>query len=588
MSENSNKIGLITRICKTKSGRMLVSALLTLVLVGLTATLFPVTFLTNDDTNIMYTLAGYFTGNPYPIHGFISLPLGYLTSFLYTITPGIPWWPVLQLLAVSVSLWVIFFSILGEGRQPLFALSASVLLYATVFVYAVARLSFTMTACLLGTAGVVRLLSTDTRYEIKPKRMRGVYVSSLVLMALCFLFRNSTGYSLACFWVAAVVYHALNDVIYLQKPDKKKTTLRLGGYALSGVVLFLALVLLNGWANTNLNPPEYAAFESARGQYMDFPHVRYEEDPAFFTTIGWDEETYDLVEWSCYLDDQVTADALNAIVEHTQTEQPRVSEQLLGALAYGETFFRGNGTAEYMLVFPVLLVLWSLVWFFRGRKRTVDALIVLGLAFGAFVLCFFLCIKERLIVRSFQVIAIPMAASCVPLALRIRAENSPRKKRALKKILRMGLIALSVTALGWSVAKSWLWLGTYDPSELNANVRGVETYVMEHSENAYLYAPWSLKNYEAFKVYPDEKPTNLIDWGDTGMYSGWKTLQIEQNGIESFTMNMFRQDNVLLLGNAEASDLQVLLRYLKKHNGASGLEAIDVIDVNYTVYRVVY
>ena len=76
MSENSNKIGLITRICKTKSGRMLVSALLTLALVGLTAALFPITFLTNDDTSIMYTLAGYFTGNPYPIHGFISLPLG--------------------------------------------------------------------------------------------------------------------------------------------------------------------------------------------------------------------------------------------------------------------------------------------------------------------------------------------------------------------------------------------------------------------------------------------------------------------------------------------------------------------------------
>ena len=304
----------------------------------------------------------------------------------------------------------------------------------------------------------------------------------------------------------------------------------------------------------------------------------------FLQRLAGMRRPYDLVEWSCYLDAQVTADALNAIVEHTQTEQPRVSEQLLGALAYGETFFRGkwHGGIYAGLSGDPCAVVARLVFFVK-KKRTVDMLIVAGLAFGAFVLCFFLCIKERLIVRSFQVIAIPMAASCVPLALRIRAENPPRKKRVLKKILRMGLIALSVAALGWSVAKSWLWLGTYDPSELNANVRGVETYVMEHSENAYLYAPWSLKNYEAFKVYPDEKPTNLIDWGDTGMYSGWKTLQIEQNGIESFTMNMFRQDNVLLLGNAEASDLQVLLRYLKKHNGASGLEAIDVIDVNYTV-----
>ncbi len=588
MSENSNKIGLVTRACKTKSGRMLTSALLTLALVGLTAALFPITFLTNDDTSIMYTLAGYFTGSPYPVHGFISLPLSYFTSFLYTIIPGIPWWPVLQLLAVSVSIWVIFLSILGEGRQPLFALGLNVALYATVLVYAVARLSFTMTACMLGTAGVVRLLSVDTHDAMEPKRMRGVYVSSLVLMALCFLFRNSTGYSMACFWAAAVVYHALNDVIYLRKPGRRKAILRLGGYALSGVVLFLALVLLNGWANTNLNPPEYAAFESARGQYMDFPHVIYEEDPAFFTTIGWDKETYDLVEQFCFLGDDVTADTLHAIIDHTQTEKTGVLSQLAGALAYGEKFFRGNGTAEYMLVFPVLLVLWSLVWFFRGRKRTVDALIVLGLALGAFALCFYLCVKQRLIVRSFQVIAVPMAAACVPLALRIRAENPLRTKHILKKILHTGLIVLSVAALGWSMAKSWHWMGTYAPSELNATVRSVEIYAMEHDESVYIFAPRSLKNYEAFKVYTDEKPTNLIDWGDTGMYSGWKTLQIEQNGIEPFTMDMFRQDNVLLLGKADASDLQVLLRYLEKHNGASGLEAIDVIDANYTVYRVVY
>ncbi len=587
MSINRGKNGIFAHACETKSGRMLASAVLTLALIGLTAALFPITFLTNDDTSIMYTLAGYYTGNPYPVHGFISLPLGYFASFLYSLLPGVPWWPVLQLLAVGASIWIVFFSVMEAGKRPLLSFGVNLTLYAAVFVYAVARLSFTLTACLLGTAGVVRLLSADTRYTVEPRRMRNVFVSSLALMALCFLFRNSTGYSLACFWAAAVAYHALNDAAYLEKPQKKGALLRLGGYALTGGALFLALVLLNGWAYTNLNPPEYAAFEDARGQYMDFPHVTYEEDPAFFASIGWDEETYDLVEQFCFLDENVTADAMNAIVAHTETEQS-VAAELSGALAYGEAFFRGNGPAEYMLVFPVLLALWSLVWFFREKKRAADALIVAGVALGAFALCFYLCVKERLIVRSFQVIAVPMAAACAPLALRIRAANPPRKSHAAKKILRSALIVLTLFALGWSVTKSWLWLGTYDPSGLNANVRTVETYAMEHIENAYIYAPRSLKNYEAFKAYPDEKPTNLIDWGDTGMYSGWKTLQIEQNGIGSFSAEMFRQENVFLIGKADASDLQVLLRYLQKHDGASGLETIDTIGTEYAVYRVAY
>lgn len=588
MRERRGETGAFANACETKSGRMLISAVMTLALICLTAALYPITFLTNDDTSIMYALAGYYTGSPYPVHGFISLPLSYFTSALYTILPGVPWWPVLQLLAVGASIWIIFFSVMESGGRPLLSLGLNMTLYATVLVYAVARLSFTLTACMLGTAGVVRLLSADTRYAVEPRKMRGVYASSLALMALCFLFRNSTGYSLACFWAAAIVYHALNDLVDLQKPQKKNGLLRLGGYALAGVALFLSLVLLNGWAYANLNPPEYAAFDDARGRYADFPHVSYEEDPAFFASIGWDEETYDLVEQSCFLGGNVTADALNAIAGRAQTTQTGLTAKLSGALAYGEAFFRGNGPAEYMLVFPVIMVLWSTVWFFREKKRAVDALIVAGVALGAFALCFYLCIKQRLIVRSFQVIAVPMAAACLPLALRIRAENPPHIKKTAKTVFRSALMMLTLFALGWSAAKSWLWLGTYDPSELNANVRTVEAYAMEHTENAYIYAPRSLKNYEAFKTYPDEKPTNLIDWGDTGMYSGWKTLQIEQNGIESFTAEMFRQDDVYLLGKADASDLQVLLRYLQKHDGASGLETIDTIGTDYAVYHVVY
>ncbi len=166
MRRTEGKAGLLARAAETKSGRMLLGAGLTLLLVGVTAALFPITFLTNDDASIMYTFAGYFTGEPYPIHGFVNLPLGYITSLLYMLLPTVPWWPVLQLLCVAISIWVIFYTLWDVGAEhglPAWGmLTLNTLLYLLVLIYSVFRLSFTLTACMLGTAGILRLLSADT------------------------------------------------------------------------------------------------------------------------------------------------------------------------------------------------------------------------------------------------------------------------------------------------------------------------------------------------------------------------------------------------------------------------------------------
>ncbi len=578
-----------------RSARLLTSALLTAALVALTFLVFHVTFLTNDDTSIMYVFAGYRTGSPFPIHGFVNLPLGYLTSWLYTLLPAVPWWAVLQVIAVALSVFVLFASLLNVGREcgvPLWAsLTACALLYAAVFVYAVARLSFTLTACMLGAAGVMRLLSADAgggTGELRDGPAFGAYASSIALMALCLLFRNSTGYSLLCFWGAAVVYRAWISASRAARPARKRILAGLAIYVLAGAALFSALIALNAWTLKTQNPTGFAAFEQARGNYFDFPHVTYDEDPAFFESLGWDREIYDLAQDACFLDEHETADALNRILAYSAGGSASLPERVLAALDYGQKFFRGNGPAEYMLVVPVLLTLWTLVWYARVRRRGVETLIACGAALGSFALCFYLCVRERLILRAFQVIAIPATAVLAVLLPRVRAANAGRPKRALGKAALIALSVLSAAALCWSVGKSWTWLGAYDPSEQIADMRAAEAYAMDHPDDVYIHAPTFIYNAEAFKVYPDGKPTNMIDWGDTGMYSAWKTLQIEQNGISSFSADMFRQENVYLMGTADADELQVLVRYLIKHAGASGIERVDTVGDGYAVFRVVY
>ena len=592
MSEARAKTGLLANIAGTESGRRLLGACLAVLLVGLTAALVPITFLTNDDTSIMYTFAGYFTGEPYPIHGFVNLPLGYVTSLLYMLVPAVPWWAVLQLLCVTISIWVIFYTIWDVGDEngvPAWGmLLLNTLLYLLVLVYAVYRLSFTLTACMLGTAGILRLLSANTGGEHREPLSIYAMLESGALMIACFLFRNSTGYSMACFWAAGVVYHALGTLAGWKKPERRHELLRIFGYAACCLAVFGGLIWLNNWSYQNMNPEGYAAFEDARGRYLDFPHVTFEQDPAFFDSLGWDREIFNLVENSCFVDPYVTAESLNAILEYDTGASVPLLQRATAALQYGEAFFRGNGPAEYMLTAPVLIVLWTLFRLVRERKRWVEALIVFGLALGSFLLCLYLCFVERLILRAFQVIAIPAAAMMLLLCLRIRLDREQPKDTKPRIALRIGLILFSLFALGWGVTKNVLWIGQFEPQRQMQQMRTAEAYAMEHPENVYICMPTFIFNSEAFKTYPDQKPTNLLDWGDTGMYSGRKTRQLELNGIEPFTPDVFRKENVFLMGTFEGKELQVLLDYLVQDAGAKGCERVDSFGDGYAIFRVVY
>jgi hypothetical protein len=583
----------LKRAADSRHGRMVLSAFLTLLLVGITACLLPITFLTNDDASIMYTFAGYYTGEPYPIHGFINLPLGYLVSMLYLLAPAVPWWPVLQLICVAAAIWAIFHTLWNIGAQNGVAhgwmLLLDAVLYALVLIYPLARLSFTMTACVLGSAGVLRLFSADTGRDAREPLPLLAMLESLGLMIACFLFRNSTGYSLVCFWAAGVVYHALNTGVYRTAGERKREFLRLGAYALAGILAFGSLVWLNGWTYRNMNPEGYATFEEARGNFFDFPHVAYADDPAFYESIGWDKETYLLVENGCFIDPSVTAESLNAVIERGAAgAKSGLTEKLSDALAYGEAFFRGNGAAQYMLAVPALTAAGALYYVLLGRRRWIDFSILTALSLGAAALCFYLCWKERLILRAFQAIALPTAVLLPALFLRVCGANRRGGIGRAGKIAGVGLAILALAAFGWSLTKTALWFDSYHPAQQIADMRAAERYAMDHRENVYIVQPTFIYNNEAFKTYPDEKPVNIVDWGDTGMYSGWKTRQLEINGLDALTPEIFRLDNVFLMGTAGAAELQVLIDYLVADAGAKGIERADGFGDGYAVYKVVY
>ena len=133
-----------------------------------------------------------------------------------------------------------------------------------------------------------------------------------------------------------------------------------------------------------------------------------------------------------------------------------------------------------------------------------------------------------------------------------------------------------------------LWIGQFEPQHQMQQVRTAESYAMEHPQNVYVCMPNFVFNSEAFKTYPNEKPTNLLDWCDTGMYSGWKTRQLERNGIEPFQPDVFRKDNVYLMGTYDGKELLVLFNYLVVDAGATGYERVDSFGDGFAIFKVVY
>lgn len=575
--------------------RWLVAALFAAVCVLLTHLVYHATFLNNDDTNIMYALAGYRSGAPYPAHRFINVLLGLLISGLYRLLPAVPWWAAYQIAMLLLSLTVINACLLklcvhnGVPFLPSCLLLAA--LYAGVFVYTVVWTTFTLTAAMLGTAGVALLLSQDEAHDTRAERVASA-MGAIALLTACFLTRNSSGYCMLCFYGAAMLYRWLSAC---GQPRG-----RLAAGAAVGLALVAVVVVINSIGISYYNPVGYRDFETARGHFIDYPHAAYADDPAFYEAMGWDETVYALADNLCFIDPVVNAETMEAAsMRQTDVEKSLVT-RVRDTLDYGIAFFRGSGASEYMLVIVALLFLFTLLCYGRGAGGRTELVMACLVAAGAFLLCFYLCYAGRFPVRTFMLIAIPTALTEAVFMVRVYGENGrrffrPDTWRAMfasntfhrRRRIYALCAAVACVCLAWSLVKTQIALFSYDKTRLTGESAAVEEYVIAHPENIYLTDVTSVENIALFTVYPDEnaRPVNLIDWGGTGMCSGWKTAQLAVNGLAALTPDIFLRDNVYFITATDNDKLPLLDAYLREHADGAGYVATDTITGTLNVYR---
>ena len=555
------------------------------------------TWLDNDDSNIAFALAGYLSGDPCPVHPFINPLLSAPVSLLYRAFPAVPWWFAVQILVILLSMAAVGQSLLAAGAKkripalvPLFAFGV---LAAGLFLYPQFLVTFTLTSACAGAAAAALVLTGNA--ESRPARG----VLSVLFLALAFLFRNSSGYPVLCYYAGALLFRLRRSV-----PERYGLANRLRGLhggpakrvlllAAAAVLVSAALALLNRAALVYLHADGFLAFDTARWQLLDYPVDTYAQNPALYESVGWDGPLAGLVRQWYYMDPRVTAEAMDAIVRGSAAAGPRSAS---AAFEAASGFFKAYPMAVLYAAVPLVFTLGAIAIGTAGarksRARGDAALFSLGFLLGTAALTAYLAVSGRLVLRAFQLFCLPWGA--VSAALLFEALPGAKEgKRALFPA-RAAAALLFVLAAALPAAKAGRTVLRYDSSAMLSESRAMLFYVRSHPETVFIRDTHTANDVDALTVYPKgTEPVNLLDWGGTAAFTRAREDQLRLLN-ETRTSGLLRMDSpetfllsgVRLISSPGSRDLKAFTDYLASALPGARIEEEARITSSVAVYRI--
>lgn len=317
---------------------------------------------------------------------------------------------------------------------------------------------------------------------------------------------------------------------------------------------------------------------------MDYPHdLQYENRP-LYDSIGWDETLQGLVEAWFFMDERVNAETLAAAANGATYANLSVSARAKSAWEAVGIFLGKYPIAVYLFVMIACALVALLAVFFRFR-RALPLIGGLCMAAGGAALLAFLYWQGRMNLRTHMTIAFPALLTILLFAVSARpeVESGARRRAGAWLAAACGAAALVSLVCGYKIFRTVV---SYDSVETLAETRAVADYVMAHPDGVYIRDVYTANNFDALTVYPEAKPTNLIDWGGCDMYTRARTAQWRINGYEeSPYADVFLDENVYYLCNPNAEYLPLFTAYMQDRCGADGYELVDAVTENVAVVR---
>ena len=525
-------------------GRAVISILMTGAFFAIITIVCPRVFFINDDENIMYTLAGYYTyGEPYD-HSFINFCLSYVLRRFYRLMPSLPWYAIFHIGVLAVSVVLIFKTILKETYRKklplLIGLLINTALFSTVYIFPTTLMQFTTTSAFAGAAAATVLLGVDFKHDQKEVLIVDLAMSVIMLL-VCYALRKNSGYVAICFYFGTLLYIGIR----VFKRDKK-AVIKLGCTALAVVLLLFSMIGIDKWKRSSDEWNAFYEYDEARFKCTDYPHDSYKDNPELYESLDWTPELYELgmTSWWFFMDPRINVESFQAIAETGYYKPRRVNLNDMFSIA--KDTITSNDVAIIASVFcgiTVLLFAYLFVISKKKKEQVLDFIYGICIIGGGILLCAYLCYRQRFPLRAFHTVCLPFTG--VFTVTLIRVWDPPVLERVKKAEMVMQIILCAFVIIFSSFFNTKTSIDEAN-SRVEKSMRTikVEEYAIEHPGSIYIYDASLTFRYLPFTRYLGTYPSNLFFWGGMGWNSPAFNNQVFQNGLPNLYSDVFFNDNV--------------------------------------------
>ena len=304
-SEYINRVSLIN---------ILMALAIALITWGIVAIGFDFFYDLNDDVLIKDILSGAYIGTPSGYNNQMMYPISVLIAGLYRLIPSVPWYGIMLMGGLAVSVIIIAYRLLCYTLNFWIKLAMSV--FAVVFILGIyldeiTNMTYTVVSAMLATAACIWVL-TDNNLRLR---------DNIVPIVLCIISFNirSEMFLLMCPYMATV---AIIKFIFDLSKKALRNLSEIAAVILAGVVFTF---LIDAIAYSGSEWREYRRLFDARTEVYDFTGIpEYDTNEDFYESEGITREQWQLlVDYNYALDDNISADTLEKIASYVRSGEAK-------------------------------------------------------------------------------------------------------------------------------------------------------------------------------------------------------------------------------------------------------------------------
>jgi hypothetical protein len=501
---------------------------------------------TNDD----FALARLVANHGWLTVGFTNYYLCFFISLLQKILPFVNAWVIAQVGFSFIAFTSISFVFLSKGtdRQNFFRAAAIPVIFAYNHY---CEIQFTFTSALLLSAGALLIY-----HALRNGGDIRVMLIGFLLLYVGAGFRFDNVKVTLVFLFVVIV----EGVFFERKGVLRRVRNRIRArktVCICCVVLFVGL-FAGQWASEakNLSTDElraYAAYNSARSSFIDYPVPDYEGNAEFYEGLGISaSDFYLMLDW--YFDYDTVASAEN--FEAIAAKQGDEKEDILRDVATPFVRMIAQNVKDHtfqgyhIVLIALMLILGGVIF---GRRWLKLALILAVLALGAYGYLFYI---GRPIYRAMYIIDLSAILWMLFAADRFYVSETLTKRLAkIKDFIAYPAICvlLSIPLIMGALAMDW----NPDKEEMSKNADELRDYTVQREDSYFVFDLATMDPYiRTTSAYLNPLTPLPPDYqGNVAGFGGWETLSphildaMKRYGLNNLYGDIIDNDTVCVIDN---------------------------------------